>query len=664
MTFLAYNFIHDAGKYEKQLYSNRDKLVVDFYDLYEYNHEYAILLLDKPEQILKELHVEYDPSLLSKVEIFNLVDTTKLRNITSEHHGKLVQVTGVVTSVSIPVSKLQEAVFICPNCKGETCVPQMNHKLITPTKCDNNGCNNRKFKDTDIDLTHSKYINFQTMTLQEDQNELPSGEIPEPLEVHLYGDLVRDVIGGDHVNIVGIITLKETKPGSLNYKRILEANSVVTLNDSPEDVQLSEEDMDRITELSEKPDLEQLLIKSYAPNIYGWEHVKQALLYVQFGGVRKIEEATNVRGDINVILAGDPATAKTQLMIYSQKLAMRGEMSTAGGASLVGLTAALTKEDDRFIVNPGTLALADKGIAFIDEADKMDSAELSKVHQAMEQQFIKIDKGGLHMTLNARCATVVACNPIEGRWNMDKTLPENVKNFPDSFLTRFDLGFIMIDNHDEVFDEKMARRILGLDEDEKRDFISFDLLKKYIIYAKRITPELTEEAKKKILEYYVEIRQQKKDDTTGVRITPRQLEAFPRMMQARARLHLRDEATVEDFETVLELFKIYVNEVYRDPKTGNVDFDIAHQIPASKRSMVKRSWMLMNLMIESGLGEIDPKGKTYVIRNKFEKYMVQNWNIDIIETRDIIKDAERQEYLFSPYLNRLEVGSMGEEVDV
>ena len=653
MTDVPYYFLHDTGKYEKQLYEQNKTLTIDYYDLYNFDEDYALQLLEEPERIIHQIHIEYDPSLLSKVEIVNLINTTKLREITSEHHGKFIQVVGVVTSVSIPVSRLNKAEFVCPICGKEIIVEQEDGKLVLPSKCDGSGCHNRKFKTTDLDLERSEYVNFQTMTLQEDQNELPSGEIPEPLEVHLYGDLVRDVIGGNHVNVVGIVKLKETKSGSLNYKRVLEANSIISMNDSPEDVDLSEKDVAEIIELSKRENLEELLIQSYAPSIYGWEHVKQALLYVQFGGVRQTKGVNNVRGDINIILAGDPATAKTQMLIYSQKLAMKGELSTAGGASLVGLTAALTKEEDRFIVNPGTLALADNGIAFIDEADKMEPTELAKVHQAMEQQFIKIDKGGLHMTLNARCATVVACNPVEGRWDTTKTLPQNIKNFPDSFLTRFDLGFIMIDQHDETFDEAMARRILGLDVEETRDFISFDLLKKYIIYGKRFKPKLTEEANRRILDFYVEKRQEKKHDNDGVRITPRQLEAFPRLMQARARLHLRDIATVDDFEVILKLFNIYINEVYRDPETGNVDFDIAHQIPSSTRNKIRRCGLLFDLMIESGLGHVNDEGKYYVIREDFEKYMVRNWNIDIAVTRDVIRQAEKSDYLFSPFLNRI-----------
>lgn len=653
---IIYDFLHDDGKYEKRYRSRSSKLVIDYHDLYGYNMEYALSLLDDPKKILDELQYGCDPSGEKKVEITNLITPTNLREISSEHYGKLIQVKGIVTSVSIPVSRMSEACYICPLCKEETFVEQDKDKLVKPLQCNHNGCNNRRWRETDLNLEKSKYVNYQTMTLQEDQNELPSGEIPEPLEIHLYGGLVRDVIGGNHVNVVGIITLKETKTKSLNYKRVLEAVSIQTFNDSPEDIELSQEDIERIKELSERENLEKLMIQSYAPNIYGWEHVKQALLYTQFGGVRQIGEATNVRGDINVLLAGDPATAKTQLLIYTQKLSMRGEMSTAGGASLVGLTAALTKEDDRFIVNPGTLALADNGVACIDEADKMEGSELAKVHQAMEQQFIKIDKGGLHMTLNARCAAVVACNPVEGRWNLYKTLPENVKNFPDSFLTRFDLAFIMIDTHNEHHDTKMAERILGLDKEKKRTFIPFELLKKYIIYAKRIKPVLTDEARERILEYYVGKRQEKKNDTQGVRITPRQLEAFPRMMQARARLHLREHATVEDFEKVLELFKIYVNEVYRDPETGGIDFDIAHNIPSSKLNKVKRSGLLFELMLEEEEGKVSDNGKLYVLREDFEKYIIRNWDVDIVTAREIIERAIKADFLFSPFLNRIMKG--------
>jgi len=654
-----YDFLHDAGKYEKQLYG--DKLVIDFYDLYDYSSTEALLLLNDPEHYIDSIYDEYDPSRTRRVEIINLVETTKLREINSDHHGKLIQIKGVVTSVSIPVSRIKEASFKCPICGEHNIVKQDNDNLTLPIKCMMNGCNNRKFRETDLDLTESTYENFQTMTLQEDQDELPSGEIPEPIEIHLHGDLVRDVVGGNHVIVVGVVKLKETRKKSRNYKRILEAASVISLNDSPEDVELTEEEIKEIKELSEKPDLEKLLIESYAPSIYGWEHIKQALLYVQFGGVRKNENQNMVRGDINLLLAGDPATAKTQFLIYTTKLAMRGEMSTAG-ASLVGLTAALTKEDDRFVVNPGTMALADNGVHCVDEADKLGDLELGKVHQAMEQQFIQVDKGGLHLTLNARCANVFACNPSEGRWNLGKTLPENVSIFPDSFLTRFDLAFIMIDQSDEAFDTAMAKRVLGLDKNKFVGRVPFDKLKKYIIYAKRITPTIPDDVSKMILDYYIEKRQSKKYDTDGTRITPRQLEALTRLIQARARMHLREEATVEDFDVVLKLFEMSVDEVYRDPETGDVDFDIAHDIPSSKRNKIKRTPYLFDLYIESGGGHIDSDGKAWAERNDFEAYLMKNWKLSSLSAKEIINKAIKNDYLFSPFFSRVEKGVGVDEV--
>jgi len=534
----CYDFVH-SEQYEKQLFSHDPEATIDYYNLYDYDSDLALLLLDKPELVLSELSAEFKGKT---IRVKNLIEPMKIREIEAQHIGKLIQVEAIVITASIPDATIYEAAFECLSCHTEIHEIQSGFELESPPECP---CGNkRRFK---LLPERCGYVNTQLLVLQERPEELPPGEIPEPLTTILRGTLIRSVSAGDRVKIVGIVRLKQNKKNSLDYVKILEANSVDALNRNNVDVRLSEERIQQIVVLSQQPNLEDILINSYCPSIYGWRHVKKAILRCIFGGVDKDKQGSFVRGWINGKMIGDPGIAKTALLLFGRDVCQRGVYDTGRGVTGVGLTAALVKENDKFMLTTGTLGRADRGNAFIDEFEKMSKEDREVIHVPMENGIIPISKGGLRATLNSRCSVLAAMNPIDGRYNISKTLLGNIRkkteDFPDSLISRFDWIFIMVDDAKTEVDEAVADKMLRLDDVDTKEFIPMDLLKDYIAYSKHIEPTIPKAIRVKMKEYYKAKRQEMKTDISKI-FTPRQLESLERLIEARARMYLRKEATL------------------------------------------------------------------------------------------------------------------------
>jgi len=632
-------FLHDDGKYELML-RFEEEVIVDFHDLYNFNAELARSVIDAPEVFFTgaALAVENKP-----LRITNLISSTNIRSISSDDIGKLIQVDAVVMTASIPDSTLTMAHFECTSCGDITVVEQGRHKLKKPSECGH--CHSRRGFDLLIEA--GTHIDTQALGLQERPEELPPGEVPEPLSATLSEELVRTVSPGDRVRVIGVVTLQERKGSGKAFSRALEVNYIEAFNRNPADLEMSEEQKKRFNALSTKPNLEEYLIDSYAPSIYGWRHVKKALLYAQFGGIRKQKGSLPTRGDINILMAGDPGTGKTQLLRFSTKVSPRGVYASGGGVSGVGLTAALVKDGDRYILAAGTMALADMGMACIDELDKMGEEDRNKIHPAMEQGIIPVDKADVHATLNSRCSLIAACNPTDGRYNTYKTVPENVKKFPPSLLSRFDLIFIFLDKAEEEQDQLMAERILQIEEEEP-EVMPLDELKGYITYAKTFTPTISKEIKLRLRDFFTEKRKHQANDT-GIYITPRQLESLERMTEARARMHLREKALMEDAEAAIELFDIFINETCKDPYTGKVDADIIGDgPPKSLRVQSDRVRLVVELMLQELDGE-----REYVLKGALINFLIREWGVMKVRAEQIIDLAEQKDLIFNPYLDHI-----------
>src|SRR5438445_381726 len=332
-----------------------------------------------------------------------------------------------------------------------------------------------------------------------------------------------------------------------------------------------------IVEAAADPWIHRNLVSSLAPSIYGYDDIKEGVLYLLFGGVPKhMPDGINIRGDSNTLIIGDPGTAKSQLLQYVSRIAPRGLYTSGRGTTAAGLTAAVLREKTGgMVLEAGAMVLADKGVACIDELDKMRPDDRVAIHEALEQQTVSVAKGGIVATLNARAAVLAAANPALGRYEPHKNINENI-NLPVTILSRFDLIFIIKDQPEPDYDSRMSEHILALHRSkvspETAPFAP-DFLRKYISFAKRITPVLTPEAVIELRDFYLKMRS-KGGEEAAVAITPRQLEALVRISEARARAFLRDSVTVEDAKSAIRIMTVSLSDVGVDVKTGAMDIDV------------------------------------------------------------------------------------------
>ena len=572
--------------------AGKSSVIVEFEDLLAFDQNLAEKILEEPEEYLThannaayaQLQIE-DPEYAEKnetinVRIVHLLEATPLRKLGSAHIGKLVMIEGIVVR-STPVRPMvMQAAFRCKRCGEITRVEETGQFLRAPFVCSNPSC--RAKGPFDFIQEESTFVDSQDLRVQERPEDLPPGQLPRALNVKLVGSEIVDMARpGDHVSIVGIVrAVAPTLPrvGKLRtFILHLDANSIEVLGKEPETVLPSPEEEQKILELAKDPWIHRKIINSLAPSIYGYDHVKEAIMYLLFGGVPKTLPDVTIRGEMNVLLIGDPGTAKSQLLQYVARVAPRGLYTSGRGTTAAGLTAAVIREKGGgMTLEAGALVLADKGIACIDEMDKMRPEDRVAIHEAMEQHTVSVAKGGIVATLNARTAILAAANPALGRYEPHRTVAENI-SLPVTILSRFDLIFVLRDVPNKESDSKMSEHILeihrkGVSPTEPP--IPLDLLRKYISYAKGIKPVLTKEALQRLKDFYLSMRSASETEGSPVAITARQLESLVRIAEARARAALRKEVSAEDAEAAIAIMKRSLEEVGIDLSSYKIDIDI------------------------------------------------------------------------------------------
>jgi len=385
------------------------------------------------------------------------------------------------------------------------------------------------------------------------------------------------------------------------------------MEESYDEIEIEEEDERVIKELAADPELLDKMVRSIAPSIWGHEEVKKALALQLFGGVKKKRsDGTHMRGDIHVLLVGDPGVAKSVMLSFISGIAPRGRYISGKSASGAGLTAAVVKDEllRGWGLEAGAMVLANKGIVCIDEFDKMGEEDRSSMHEAMEQQTVTISKATVQATLRAQTAVLSAANPKFGRFDPTQSIPKQV-NLPPSLLSRFDAIFIMRDIPNKEKDDSIAIHVLSEHkQDVTHDVIDKDLLRKYISYSKqKYNPVLTDEAIEEIRKFYVGLRNPPGIGDSANRPIPigaRQLEALVRLSEANARMRLSREVTKRDTKVAIELTKNYLMQVGYDEETKMIDIDrIQTGHSASQRSKIAEvRTALENL--EKRLGKLIP----------------------------------------------------------
>jgi len=594
----------------------KTSVTIDFDDLVQVDSAFAESLVEKPDEYVThanraayaQLQIE-EPEYAEEIEAVNvrfrgLLETTQLRILGSAHIGRLVMAEGIIVRATPVNPMVMRAAFKCRRCENIQYIDQTTPFLRPPFACGDPAC--RSKGPFDFLQEESTFIDVQRIRIQERPEDLPPGQLPRWLNIELAGrDLVDLARPGDHIAAVGVVrAVAPTLPG-VGKRRVfrlhLDANHIDVRSKEPETLITEPEDEKRILDIARDPWVHRTVVRSIAPSIYGYEHLKEAIMYMLFGGVLKRLPDITIRGDMNVLLVGDPGTAKSQLLQYVARIAPRGLYTSGRGTTAAGLTAAVLREKGGgMTLEAGALVLADKGVACIDEIDKMRPEDRVAIHEAMEQHTVSVAKGGIVATLNARTSLLAAANPALGRYDPYRTVAENI-TLPVTILSRFDLIFVLKDLPEKEADTRMSEHILDLHRKGSAASVETPiapgLLRKYTSYAKNIRPQLSEQALQRLKDFYLEMRSASGESgESPIAITARQLESLVRIAEARARVALRKEILAEDAEAAITIMRKSLGEVGVDVATGKTDIDLIYS--GKPKSMRDRLQIILGTLIE------------------------------------------------------------------
>ena len=601
----------DQNDYNDQInklrsdYPDVKSLYISYSDLTGYSSEFVEALMMDPyyyltigEFYIKEtLGITNNKVRRLNIRLINVPDISgikyEIRNVRSTNVNSYISINGIIRKNTEVLPRLQNAAFKCPACGELTIVPEDIQKLFEPTACQACGWNKGKLK---LIPEESEFVDTQKLEIQENPDSIDGTSQPQRITLIIEDDITGKIYPGDRVTVYGILKADEKHIGNTmltEYSIYLNVNNFRKETRDFEEIKINDDDERKIKELAKEPNIIDKLAKSIAPSIYGLDVIKKSLVLQLFGGVRKImKDGTHIRGDIHILMIGDPGTAKSQLLRYMTYISPRSVFAFGKGSSAAGLTAAAVRDDfgeGRWTLEAGALVLADNGFAAIDELDKMDKNDTASMHEAMEQQSVTISKAGIMATLKSRCSILAAANPRFGRYDPMKTIAEQTE-FPPPLLSRFDIIFKLIDTPNREIDDKLAEHVLKTNRlgeiyrsmensnvdisiPDEENFIAEldkDLIRKYVSYAKnRVFPRLSDDAIRILKDEYVKTRASGID---SVPITARQLESTIRLAEASARARLSPIITVEDALLAKGVVDYYLKDV--SAMNGQVDIDI------------------------------------------------------------------------------------------
>ncbi|KAI5149414.1 DNA replication licensing factor MCM5 [Enteropsectra breve] len=574
--------------YAHQLHANitqqKYHMVLQMEHMNQYSPELYNLLTTRPtviETLEKAICAEYSVPYF-QLQIISHSQVTKIRNINASKNNKIIRIQGIVVSCSTVVTKPKELFITCRNCLSSKRV-----KDVIPRNCDNTECP----IDPYIILPEKSVVeDTQYVKIQEFFDDIPVGETPRHFSVVLTNGLVDAICPGNSVQITGVFSIKNQNEKSFSYLKALgvehEKNKLQRSFSAEEEAEFMQMSRDGIYER---------FSKSIAPGILGMADIKKALACMLFGGTRRLrDDGIALRGDINVLLMGDPGIAKSQLLKFVESVSPISVYTSGKGSSAAGLTASVIKDrHNEFYLEGGALVLADGGVCCIDEFDKMNYNDQVSIHEAMEQQTISIAKAGITTVLNTRTAILAAANPAFGRYDDFKTPEANIE-MASTILSRFDCIFIIRDvagENDRIIAEHVLRlhtrskaagsnaNVNGssnvnanvndssnvndsMEEEPAKanEFLSVDKMRRYIQYAKaKVAPVISNGAAAKLSGFYVQIRQEVAEADgakKGIPITVRQLEAIVRIGEALAKMELSSIVTEKHMDEAIRIFQV------------------------------------------------------------------------------------------------------------
>lgn len=767
-------------------YPQERSVFVKYPDIDLCNTDFAMFLLDKPDRCLKlgkqSLKSMFPPTWEPENDVnLRITELPKdahvgVRDLRSKHLNKLVAIEGMVTKATPPKLKMTRALYRCAKCDAEQWIPQKGMYATEPLMCTNEGCNKTALRFI-LDEANSVFSDSQKVEIQENPEGLKGGAQPERISGYIEDDIAGKVTPGYRITLNGIVrpVEKSDRDKSIVFDVFMDVQSIEFSQEEYDEIEITEEDEKRILETSKDPEFFNNLVRSISPTIYGHKEVKEGIALQLFGGSHKdMDDKSSLRGDIHILLVGDPGVAKSQILSYMARLAPRGIFASGKSASAAGLcvgadtvlannkgetekigdfvnarmtepeeyrpgiwrqavvdewavqsigelgsvrylpityvwkiktpeklykvsaggqsliltqetkiqamknaifdwveakelsvgdlvslvgtnmrlqpidnieiltgdlpeyvydltvepahafigngfvihnTAAAVKDDfgeGRWTLEAGALVLADKGLACIDELDKMTSQDRSSLHEAMESQSISVAKAGITAKLQSRCSLLAAANPKFGRFDPDEKISDQI-DLPPALMSRFDLIYVLRDIPNEENDRRITSHILRTqrrgqalmmkkeniesvdrekilaDTNDIKPVYDAEFIRKYVSYAKRnCVPVMTDVAQEIIQKDYLCIRKGGDDKGSAVPITARQLEAYVRLSEASAKTRLSDTVEEQDAARAIDIINHYLEKI-AGTKDGTFDIDanlntISHK---ERKTMVK-----------------------------------------------------------------------------
>ncbi|MAG79133.1 AAA family ATPase [Candidatus Pacearchaeota archaeon] len=595
-------------------------IYIDFMKLTEFSNKLSDEILSNPEETLRIIELAIEESgLVSnvRVRLNNLPETQeiKVRNIRSRHLNELIVIEGIIRQSSDVRPQVVNAKFECPSCGTIISVLQIEKKFREPTRC---SCGRRGgFK-----LISKEMVDTQRLVIEESPESLLGGEQPKRINVFVKEDLVEPKMEekttpGSRIKVIGI--LKEV-PVPLNtgglstrFELAIEVNNLIALEETFEELDINEEDEKQILELSQDPYIFEKLSSSIIPSVWGYDEIKKSLVLQLFGGVRKIlTDGSKSRGDIHILLIGDPGVAKSQSLTFMANISPKGRYVVGKSASGAGLTATVVRDEylKGWSLEAGAMVLSNKGLVCIDELEKMDPQDRSAMHESLEQQTVTISKANVQAQLRSETSVLAAANPKFGRFDPYQSIAQQI-DLPPTLINRFDVIFTLRDIPSKEKDIKIAEHVLDEHKKEGKDMIiPREIFRKYVAYAKqKIKPHLSEEAVIEMKKFYVDLRNRPVLSESAMRpipISARQLQALIRLSEASAKLRLSDTVSKEDSIRAIEIIKYYLMQVGYDYESKTFDIDkISGKFSSSQRNKILTVRdIIVNL--ENRLGKMIP----------------------------------------------------------